>query len=100
MSAPPGARAALAAAFLLAAACSGPGGWNRADLNGAVLTPPIPKPDFTLTDTHGRLYDFRRETHGRIVLLYFGYTHCEDMCPLQMQDVLDLLAGLADDPAD
>jgi len=36
--------------------------------------------DFTLSDASGRqrtLRDFR----GKIVLLFFGYTHCPDVCP-------------------
>jgi len=36
--------------------------------------------DFRLTDHHGRvrtLADFR----GKVVMLFFGYTHCPDMCP-------------------
>jgi protein SCO1 len=44
----------------------------------------LPKPDFTFTDTRGRPYDFRKETDGKIALLYFGYTYCPDVCPLEM----------------
>jgi protein SCO1 len=88
-------RAALLAAVpLLAAACAGPGRWSRAHLDGAVLTPSIPKPDFTLTDTRGRPWDFRAATRGRIALLYFGYTHCPDECPLQMANVAAALRRL------
>jgi cytochrome oxidase Cu insertion factor (SCO1/SenC/PrrC family)/copper(I)-binding protein len=44
----------------------------------------LPKPEFTFTDTHGNPYDFQKETHGKIALLYFGYTYCPDTCPLMM----------------
>jgi protein SCO1/2 len=44
----------------------------------------LPKPEFTFTDTHGDPYDFRKETDGKIALLYFGYTYCPDTCPLMM----------------
>ncbi|MCG6955585.1 MAG: SCO family protein [Gemmatimonadetes bacterium] len=44
----------------------------------------LPKPEFTFTDTHGNPYDFRKETDGKIALLYFGYTYCPDTCPLMM----------------
>jgi protein SCO1 len=40
--------------------------------------------DFTLTDHHGQkrgLADFR----GKVVLLFFGYTQCPDVCPTAMQ---------------
>jgi protein SCO1/2 len=75
---------AAATMLLAVAACSKPGGWAHADLGGAIITPSIPKPDFTLTDTRGEPFDFRRGTAGKVALLYFGYTHCPDVCPLQM----------------
>jgi protein SCO1/2 len=64
--------------------CARSGGWNARDLGGAVITPSVARPDFVLTDTHGQPYDFRARTSGKITLLYFGYTHCPDVCPLQM----------------
>ncbi len=57
---------------------------NRLALKGTVPVNPLPKVDFTLTDTHGRPFNFRKETDGKITLLYFGYTYCPDVCPLQM----------------
>lgn len=39
--------------------------------------------DFELTDHHGRrrtLADFQ----GKVVMLFFGFTHCPDMCPTTM----------------
>jgi protein SCO1/2 len=39
-----------------------------------------PAPDFTLTDSSG--VPFRLSHHlGHVVALYFGYTHCPDVCP-------------------
>lgn len=54
-------------------------GWH-----GALLGEPQPRPDFSLTDTEGRPYDFRAETGGRLTLLFFGYTSCPDVCPIHM----------------
>jgi protein SCO1 len=51
---------------------------------GGLVSPPLPKPAFVLTDTSGAPYDFKAKTEGRVTLLFFGYTHCPDMCPLQM----------------
>ena len=55
------------------------------DYRGGLVSPPLPKPKFTLTDTSGAQFDFRAKTEGYVTLLFFGYTHCPDMCPLQMQ---------------
>ncbi|HWM37549.1 MAG TPA: SCO family protein [Streptomyces sp.] len=54
---------------------------------GTVLDQPFEKPDLTLTDTHGEEYDLIEETKGKPVLLYFGYTHCPDVCPLTMSNI-------------
>ena len=48
---------------------------------------------FTLTDTKGQrrsLGDFR----GRIVLLYFGYTFCPDVCPTDLMQIAAVLSQL------
>jgi len=55
------------------------GGWH-----GALVREPAARPDFTLTDTEGRPYDFGAETAGQLTLLFFGYTSCPDICPLHM----------------
>jgi protein SCO1/2 len=81
-------------ALLALGACSGANRWTRSDLGGAVITPAIPKPDFVLTDTHGQPFDFRARTRGRVALLYFGYTHCPDVCPLQMSHIAAALHEL------
>jgi protein SCO1/2 len=52
-----------------------------------VLDKPFEKPDLVLTDTAGKPYDFREQTAGRPTLIYFGYTHCPDVCPLTMNNI-------------
>ncbi|MFJ8788436.1 SCO family protein [Streptomyces sp. NPDC102462] len=52
-----------------------------------ILDKPFEKPDLVLTDTHGKKYDLRAETKGKPTLVYFGYTHCPDVCPLTMNNI-------------
>jgi protein SCO1/2 len=65
--------------------------------HGLELQPAQPRPTFTLTDTTGKAYDFAATTRGAPTLLYFGYTHCPDVCPTTMADVATALRGT--DPA-
>ncbi|MFF1717905.1 SCO family protein [Streptomyces sviceus] len=57
------------------------------DKAATVLDQPFEKPDLVLTDTKGVKYDLRKETKGRPTLIYFGYTHCPDICPLTMNNI-------------
>lgn len=62
---------------------------------GVALAQPAPKPEFVLTDTAGRPFDFAAQTKGDLTLLYFGYTHCPDICPVHMAQIASVLR---DDP--
>ncbi|HEX5493715.1 MAG TPA: SCO family protein [Mycobacteriales bacterium] len=92
------------AAVLLLAGCAGtasPSGPKagppvsvstpRALFDGAQLATPTRRPSFTLTDTAGRSYDFNARTAGRPTFLYFGYTHCPDVCPTTMANIATAL---------
>jgi protein SCO1/2 len=59
---------------------------------GEALHPAQPRPSFTLTDTQGKKFAFGSTTSGHPTLLYFGYTHCPDVCPETMADVSLALA--------
>jgi protein SCO1/2 len=62
-----------------------------------VFDPPISAVDFELTDQEGRSYS-TSDQRGRIVLVFFGYTHCPDVCPLTMaklRQVFEMLGNQA-----
>lgn len=63
------------------------------DYAGTQLDPPWPLPDFQLTDTGGQSFRLS-DIEGELALIYFGYTHCPDVCPLTLLDVKEALVGL------
>lgn len=76
---------------ILLAACTEPTRFHSADVSGADWGK-----DFALTDHNGkprRLADFR----GKAVVLFFGYTHCPDICPTTLAAMRDTMALLGDD---
>lgn len=66
------------------------------DLQGVVIDPPQPKPEFTLTDTSGQRYDFAAETEGKLTLLYFGYINCPDICPVHLAQIAETFDQIPD----
>ncbi len=89
------ARVLLAAGLTLSAGACG----ERRELSasgfvGFELPQPKPKPEFVLTSMRGGSYDFRRETDGYLTLLFFGYTHCPDVCPVHMANLAAVLSQL------
>src|SRR5450631_1358067 len=67
---------------------------------GGLVTPPLPKPGFVLTDTSGAAFDFRKSTEGYVTLLFFGYTYCPDQCPMHMANLSVALKRLPAGTAD
>jgi protein SCO1/2 len=58
-----------------------------ATYRGGLVTPPLPKPRFVLTDTSGAPFDFWQRTQGSVTLLFFGYTYCPDQCPMHIANL-------------
>ena len=65
---------------------------------GTVLQSEMPAADFTLTSANGpvSLSDY----HGKLVVLYFGYTFCPDVCPTTLSDVNKALTQLGNKAED
>ncbi len=85
--------AIFAFALLTLAGC-GPAkpSFNAADITGA---PGIAN-DFRLTDHTGKnrtMADFR----GKVVVMFFGFTHCPDVCPTTMSEMKRVMALMGKD---
>ncbi len=65
--------------------------------NGVVIQSPDPAFDFMLASVNGdvSLSDYR----GKLVLIYFGYTFCPDICPATLANVGQALRKMGDDKA-
>jgi cytochrome oxidase Cu insertion factor (SCO1/SenC/PrrC family) len=48
---------------------------------------------FTLTDTSGRLRS-DTEFRGKLMIVYFGYTFCPDVCPTDLMSITQALEAL------
>jgi protein SCO1/2 len=54
------------------------------------IRPLAPAPPLRLTDQDGRPFDLA-SMRGKPVLVFFGYTHCPDVCPTNLADVRDAM---------
>jgi len=79
---------ALAAAAALAA-CHAPQPWHSTDVSGS--TPDL---RFTLTRADDGKTVTADEYRGKVVLLYFGYTYCPDVCPTTLAHVAQMLTPI------
>lgn len=80
----------LGALYLLIRPFFGPTEWH-----GMVIQSTQPVTNFTLTGPGEQpvsLIDYR----GKVVMLYFGYTFCPDVCPATMVELRDAMEVLGD----
>jgi protein SCO1/2 len=87
--------AALVLPVLLAASAARAG---QPALKAGVFDPPRPAPDFTLRGSDGKDVSLARY-RGRVVLLFFGYTHCPTVCPTTLATLARMQRQLGDDAA-
>jgi protein SCO1/2 len=58
-------------------------GCQQPTFKAQVMESPRPVPALTLTDQHGHPFNLG-DQRGRVVLIFFGYTRCPDVCPLTL----------------
>ena len=63
-------------------------------LHGVVLPRPYAVPAVTLADAAGRPYRLAADTRKPLTLVFFGYTHCPDVCQIVMADIASALTRL------
>jgi len=88
---------ALAVSVLLAGLAAGVYFFRPHIFHGTVIQSPETSYDFKLTGINGdvSLSDY----HGKLVLVYFGYTFCPDICPATLANVGQALRKMGDDKA-
>ena len=65
-----------------------------ASFRGTTYAEPYPvAPDFELARANGNVFQLS-EQRGRIVMLFFGYTSCPDVCPTTMAELNQALGEL------
>jgi protein SCO1 len=81
-------------AICLLTACGEP----ALNFSGLEVENPGPAPDFTLTDQFGNPFTLS-EQQGQVVLLFFGYVSCPDVCPTTLGIWRLVHQALGDDAA-
>jgi protein SCO1/2 len=66
----------------------------RNRIRGVIRNPPLPKPDLRMQTVDGNAFELIRDTRGYLTLLFFGYTHCPDVCPVHVANVSKVLKEL------
>lgn len=52
--------------------------------------------DFQLTDQNGQLHSMK-DFRGKVVVMFFGYTQCPDVCPTTMAELAEVKKALGKD---
>lgn len=66
--------------------------WHATDITGV-----MPRLDFTMTRARDAATVTAADYRGYVTLLYFGYTHCPDICPATLANLAGVLDKLGPD---
>jgi protein SCO1/2 len=84
-----GGMAGAGLGLLLLGGCSDDAKWHAIDVTGS--SPPL---KFTMTRAADGKTVTEADYRGHIVMLYFGYTYCPDVCPTTLANIDDILKRL------
>jgi protein SCO1 len=90
--------ASLSAAVLVALAVMAAApvwAWHSTDMTGA-----LPTLKFTMTRASDGKTVTAADFKGKIVMLYFGYTFCPDVCPTTLLNISDMLKSMGKEADD
>ena len=79
-------------ALMLLAGCDSSAKWHAIDVSGSL--PPLA---FTMTRAADGRQVSEADYRGKIVLLYFGYTFCPDVCPTTLSNLAQVLTRVGPD---
>ena len=74
-------------------------GMLKPSLKGAVITPPITAAEIKLTDHNGQPFQLS-SFRGKVVLVFFGFSHCVNECPATMAIIRQALETVGDPAKD
>jgi len=83
----------LALVFGLSTLASGP-----VELSGSVIDPPSTAPEISLLDQFGKPFRLS-DQRGALVVVFFGYTSCPDVCPTTLKDFKEIFSDLGEEAA-
>ncbi|MCP4139490.1 MAG: SCO family protein [Chloroflexi bacterium] len=66
---------------------------------GSLIDPPLPAKNFSLNQADDTTFQLS-EQKGKLVLLYFGYTFCPDVCPTTLRDLAKAKERLGDEASE
>ena len=66
---------------------------------GSVIDPPIPAAEFGLQTADGQYFRLM-DQRGKVVLLFFGYTGCPDVCPTTLSEYKQIYQDLGEQARD
>ncbi len=85
----------LVVLLVLTSGCGGPS--SSAAFTGTRVDPPFTASSTPLTDEDGQPFSLHDDLDTRLTLVFFGYTHCPDICPTVLASVASALQRLDPD---